>query len=305
MIPLISICIPTYNRSSYLNKTLETIVNQQIFIETNLIEIVISDNKSSDDTYNVCKKYINSYPYKIKYYCNDINLGPENVNIVFTKATGVYLKLNNDTLCHSIDSLEILVNIINTYIERKDFIFFSNGLFKKTEDFKITNLDNFINLISFYSTWIISFGVWREDFIKISNIDTINSTSLINNVLFDQIIQKKGVFIVDNKIFYPNDVPQKGGYNFYEVFINNYISILEYYYKVGHLRYWTLFFEKINLLVNFLIPWEIRFHQYSNLYSFDRSNKNKYLLSKYKFHPIIYFSPIIYFYSLIKIKKIF
>lgn len=300
MKPLISICIPTFNRSFYLNKTLETIVTQKIFIETNLIEIVISDNKSSDDTFNICDKYICNYPNKIKYHCNDINIGPENVNIVFTKATGVYLKLNNDTLCHSSDSLALMVEIINTHFEKKDFIFFSNGLFKKSEKFSINNLDNFIKTVSYYSTWIISFGIWREDFIKISNIETINSTSLINNVLFDQIIQKNGVFIVDKKIFFPSDVPQKGGYNFYKVFIHNYITILEEYHKNGKLRYITLFYEKANLLVNFLIPWEIRFLKYSSLYTFEKSNKTKYLLSKYKFHPILYLFPFIYAYKLLK-----
>lgn len=300
MKPLISICIPTFNRSFYLNKTLETIVTQRIFIETSLIEIVISDNKSSDDTFNICNKYICNYPNKIKYYCNDVNIGPENVNIAFTKATGVYLKLNNDTLCHSSDSLALMVEIVNSHFEKKDFIFFSNGLFNESEKFRIITLNNFIKSVSYYSTWIISFGIWREDFIKIKNIETINSTSLINNVLFDQIIQKNGVYIVDNKIFFPNDVPQKGGYNFYEVFIHNYITILEEYHKNGKIRNKTLFYEKANLLVNFLIPWEIRFFKYSSLYSFDRSNKIKYFLSKYKYHPILYLCPFIYGYKLLK-----
>ena len=52
---LLSICIPTYNRCSYLKKTLESIVSQKIFETTDLVEIVISDNCSSDGTADVCK----------------------------------------------------------------------------------------------------------------------------------------------------------------------------------------------------------------------------------------------------------
>ena len=52
--PLLSICIPTYNRSGYLEQCLESIVHQERFDE---IEVIISDNCSTDDTEAVCKKY--------------------------------------------------------------------------------------------------------------------------------------------------------------------------------------------------------------------------------------------------------
>lgn len=303
MRPLISICIPTYNRSAYLDRTLSTIVSQEIFRETDLIEIVISDNNSIDNTSSICKHYVSSFPKKIKFYSNQVNTGPENVNIVFSKANGHYLKLNNDTLCHAPNSLEIMVAFVKKYFDDQQLIFFTNGLLNTNEAIRVSNLDDFVDLISFYSTWIISFGIWREDYLKILNIDTINSTSLINNVLFDQIILKGGINIVDSKIFTPNDVPQKGGYNIYEVFINNYINILEQYYKRGQLSYKTLFNEKAKLLTKFLIPWEIRFFKSPKLYSFSRTNKFKYLFAKYYAHPVFYLSPFIYLYTLLKFKK--
>ena len=47
---LLSICIPTYNRETYLAKTLDSIVNQNIFLSSDDINIVISDNCSTDGT---------------------------------------------------------------------------------------------------------------------------------------------------------------------------------------------------------------------------------------------------------------
>lgn len=55
---LLSICIPTYNRSEYLRELLDVIYNQSVdFAEE--IEVVISDNASTDDTSGVidaCKR---------------------------------------------------------------------------------------------------------------------------------------------------------------------------------------------------------------------------------------------------------
>lgn len=40
---LLSICIPTYNRAKYLDITLNRITQEDIFLNTDKIEIVISD----------------------------------------------------------------------------------------------------------------------------------------------------------------------------------------------------------------------------------------------------------------------
>lgn len=71
----ISICIPTYNRFDTLRRTLEEITNQENF---NDIEIVISDNNSSDGTSEI--KDLFPIP-NLKYYSNEKNLGA-NYNIV-------------------------------------------------------------------------------------------------------------------------------------------------------------------------------------------------------------------------------
>jgi abequosyltransferase len=71
-IPLISICIPTYNRKKYLKQCLDSIVNQDCFTE-NQIEIIISDNDSNDNTEKLVKEYQINYK-NIKYFINDNNI---------------------------------------------------------------------------------------------------------------------------------------------------------------------------------------------------------------------------------------
>lgn len=70
----LSICIPTYNRMNYLKKALDSIIMQ--LGENNDVEIVISDNASTDQTeelVNFYKKRINN----INYYRQSKNIGAD------------------------------------------------------------------------------------------------------------------------------------------------------------------------------------------------------------------------------------
>ena len=53
--PILSICIPTYNRAESLRTSLQQYVSCKGFDES--IEIVISDNASTDDTRKVALEY--------------------------------------------------------------------------------------------------------------------------------------------------------------------------------------------------------------------------------------------------------
>lgn len=86
MNPLVSICIPCYNSASTIEKTIQSVLNQTY---TNL-EIIISDNASTDQTADVIRKITDS---RIKFYVNETNLGLiQNFQIVLSYATGQYVK---------------------------------------------------------------------------------------------------------------------------------------------------------------------------------------------------------------------
>ena len=70
--PLVSIGIPTYNRaSSYLQYALRSAVRQTF----ENIEIIVSDNCSSDSTESVVKEFGDS---RVRYYRQKENIGPVN-----------------------------------------------------------------------------------------------------------------------------------------------------------------------------------------------------------------------------------
>ncbi len=68
--PLVSICIPTYNGSKHIHETLDSALNQTY----KNIEIVITDDHSTDDTVKICESYA-AKDDRIKIYKNDKNLG--------------------------------------------------------------------------------------------------------------------------------------------------------------------------------------------------------------------------------------
>ncbi|PJC31275.1 hypothetical protein CO051_04270 [Candidatus Roizmanbacteria bacterium CG_4_9_14_0_2_um_filter_39_13] len=115
--PLLSICIPTYNRTLYLQECLKSIVSQlslQYIIEN--VEIVISDNHSTDNTKQVVESFMQKNT-QIRYFCNEKNLGPVvNVKKVAEYALGDYVWFFSDDDIHKKGSIAKILSIIKLYI---------------------------------------------------------------------------------------------------------------------------------------------------------------------------------------------
>lgn len=106
--PLITIAIPTYNRAdSYLSQTLESAVNQTY----RNIEILISDNCSTDNTESVVKSFNDP---RICYFRQKENIkANENFNFLLKEARGDYfLLLHDDDLIDS-DFVETCIKAAN------------------------------------------------------------------------------------------------------------------------------------------------------------------------------------------------
>lgn len=94
--PRVSIGLPVYNGARYLEETLNSLLSQTY---TDL-ELVISDNGSTDDTEAICRAYATRDP-RIRYERHNQNRGAAwNYNRVFELARGKYFKwAAADDLC--------------------------------------------------------------------------------------------------------------------------------------------------------------------------------------------------------------
>jgi len=87
----ISICIPAYKRTHFLNRLLLSIENQSY---TNF-EVIISDDSNDNSVEQLLKEFTGKL--EVKYFKNDKALGtPSNWNHSISKATGQWIKLMHD-----------------------------------------------------------------------------------------------------------------------------------------------------------------------------------------------------------------
>lgn len=202
--PLLSICIPTCNRASRLDRALQSIVNQKVFQQTDLIEVVISDNCSTDHTEQILQTYQEQFPEKIRVLRTASAIeATYNFAHVLEGASGKLRKLHNDTLVVNDGALVDLLKVVKNYENKRPFLFFLNGNgIKRTtsEIIQCSDLDSFIRYVSFYCTWIGAFSIWENEIdIYIDYFKREYSHFAQTETLFRAIQDKKGILVYEPK----------------------------------------------------------------------------------------------------------
>src|SRR5437667_10354354 len=88
--PLVSVCIPTYNRRHLLERTLQTLRDQTLAN----FELLICDDCSTDDTFEFLQTL--NWP-NLRILRNGTNLNlPGTMTRLFQEARGVYIGMQHD-----------------------------------------------------------------------------------------------------------------------------------------------------------------------------------------------------------------
>ncbi len=91
----LSICIPTYNRSELLKECVSSVLASVAGHESK-VEIVVSDNASTDGTADVVRAIQDTYPW-IRFHRNEQNIGAErNFHLLATLAQGTNIWIFGD-----------------------------------------------------------------------------------------------------------------------------------------------------------------------------------------------------------------
>jgi glycosyltransferase involved in cell wall biosynthesis len=174
--PVLSISIPTYNRAPKLIEALDSILAQDDF-ERSRVEIIISDNCSTDNTRQVVEKYQKKYNF-IKYYKNDINKGID-YNIFrcveLAETDYVYLLSDDDILLkqsvnHMLSLLDNNPDVSFFHINGKGFelnekgekVFFSNPIMNVNENIVLNDKNDFVDLVRLQVTFMSAFLLHRD-----------------------------------------------------------------------------------------------------------------------------------------------
>ncbi len=207
---LISICIPTYNRATFLQECLESITaqfsDQKIRDEVN---VFILDNQSIDNTKEISDKFINLFD-NVKYIRDSKNrkIAPGIIEAA-SLADGKYIWVFSDDDLQTNNTLKFIIDAIN--INQPDLIISNlNSFFGKLEKIGL-------NLLKINQDFIFNN---RKDFFKylnsktFSNLDfytTFCSNFILNKKIFDNnrnILEKFNgpldVFPFHSIVFYSN-----------------------------------------------------------------------------------------------------
>lgn len=86
--PLVSIGVPVFNAERFLTRALDSLLGQTL----SDLELIISDNASTDNTQAICEDYVRR-DRRVRYIRQQSNIGaPRNWNAVVYEARGVFFK---------------------------------------------------------------------------------------------------------------------------------------------------------------------------------------------------------------------
>ncbi|WGL60829.1 glycosyltransferase family 2 protein [Pigmentibacter sp. JX0631] len=168
--PILTIAIPTFNRCFYLSEILKDLIPQceTVDPQNEFIEILISNNSSTDDTNAFLQNsYINLS--RLTYYINSNNIGGIN-NIFYCtlRSSGTYVWILGDDELIFPNSILLVLNELKVKSDTGLFILpktISLGLegkyFKSYKDFALFSVKN--NPHNLLAHTLISANIFRKD----------------------------------------------------------------------------------------------------------------------------------------------
>jgi glycosyltransferase involved in cell wall biosynthesis len=215
----LSICIPTYNRASFLETILASLTEQIYYSgRSGDVEIIVSDNCSSDNTVDILERFDG----KIKFWRNSVNIGPDaNFLKLFSESSGQYVWLPGDDDSVRRDSISYILRMID--IHQFDYMYLrASGVTMKEWHLRdasvVTNVE-LLRRVSIMTTFMTS-QVIRGDLVR-QNL--FAATKYLGGYMayywiFLQSLNSSNLCLIsDEREIFPDETENTGGYSFYNV----------------------------------------------------------------------------------------
>ncbi|MFD3408621.1 glycosyltransferase family 2 protein [Aquirufa sp. HETE-83D] len=224
---LLSICIPTYNRSKALRGNLNELF-KQVYDKGLPVEIIISDNNSLDNTREIVDEFI-IRGMQIRYIRNSTNIGMDgNFAQCYKSAIGKYILVLGDD-DYLIDGMleKLLFKLVD---QDYGLIHLNTRGGDEISDIVFCDSELFLKEVSYWITYITS-NIVNKKYIENYCFDLYHGTFLtIVPLYLTATINSQKNLLVNERVFSDGkDVRSNGGYNFFQVFVENYLCIWENY----------------------------------------------------------------------------
>ena len=183
--PLVSICIPTCNGKRYIDQCISSAMNQSY----NNIEIIISDDQSTDDTLNIANVLLEKTTLNYKIIINNsTGFVADNWNNAIKQASGKYIKmLFQDDYLYS-NCIEKMVELVNNHKDLGLIFSLRDPIYEKhimkNPETKLT-----IDFISNQKTYLGDVSIIQEGINLIKNKYLLSGSNIIgepSNVLINK-----------------------------------------------------------------------------------------------------------------------
>jgi len=234
---VLSLCFPTYNRGWCMKEQIDRLKSCPKDI-LDRMEIIISDNCSTDDTQQIVEAAI-ADGFECLYIRNETNLGMDgNFVSCFRKAQGRYVWLLGDDDTIIIESLKKIVNLLDVPEEYGLLhIYQKNDL--SNDIVYIHDKDEMAKYVSYFVTFI-SANIVNTKYVSSINFEKYIGTwfTLVPLYVTAFINEKTNIVLPITTFETAKDYGRNGGYNFFEVFVKNYLTIMAEYIKDKKLLAW-------------------------------------------------------------------
>ena len=223
--PLLTFAIITYNRSKYLRRSLDCVLQQ--LGNDDLVEILVSDNASTDETRSVVQERQAAYK-NLHYRCNEENVGAEaNIHRAVQAARGEYVLVAGDDDYFIDGSLPAVLGRILQHRGRA--LFHLKRAHEPHRVYTGSGIADYVRMVGYHMTWITSTIMRRDLYAQIEEPEKHDATRIPQVYLQMEILKQEPGFAVIAAPFMRlgSGEHKASGINLVEVFIKNYFDLLE------------------------------------------------------------------------------
>lgn len=232
MEPKLTIAIPTYNRAMKLEECVKCAVRQSV---GKPVEILVSDNASSDGTEALMKRLSNEY--KISYFRNEENIGPDrNFLSCYERAKGSYVMLLGDDdflLDGAVDSIlecvgkdPVAIYINSSSLKLESPLVYVRPLMEEQGILCFENKDDFFAHIGIYITFMSAMVLRTEYVQNIANKEQYIGTYFIQSHVAFRVMEQEGIYCVNTHNCTAATQNETVGYDVYFVWGRQYHDLL-------------------------------------------------------------------------------
>lgn len=223
--PLLSICIPIYNRLDYLHRMLSRFLEDKELFD-NEIYLFIADNHSQDNLGECCSKY-QSLGLNIFYHRNEENIGPDrNFELCLHSGKGKYTwLLGSDDIPR-----KGLLKILISQLKQNDYGLFHLSIkphIKELTEYHIS--DDMAVAVNYWITFM-SANIIRTETISGVDFSDYRESNMIQVIAYLNACMASSVSAISylgHPFEIETDAGNNGGYNLFKVFVTNLFGIYE------------------------------------------------------------------------------